>query len=153
MHQRARGKHEGEQADDGDGQERESWSVLPIFAAAIVGGLGQSYGAIAGGFLIGFAETLAITIQAEPETAAADAPAPLQVWIIDSTPETKPPGGSAWDMLGIVKALPPTFASRTHRRFTVKHQISPRFSCGLSRREIVRKVDVLPQPDGPSRQQ
>jgi len=34
--------------------------VLPIFAAAIVGGLGQSYGAIAGGFLIGFAETLSI---------------------------------------------------------------------------------------------
>lgn len=34
--------------------------VLPIFAAAIVGGLGQAYGAIAGGYLIGFAETLAI---------------------------------------------------------------------------------------------
>jgi branched-chain amino acid transport system permease protein len=34
--------------------------ILPIFAAAIVGGLGQSYGAIAGGFLIGFAETLAV---------------------------------------------------------------------------------------------
>jgi branched-chain amino acid transport system permease protein len=34
--------------------------VLPIFAAAIVGGLGQSYGAIAGGFLVGFAETLAV---------------------------------------------------------------------------------------------
>lgn len=34
--------------------------VLPIFAAAIVGGLGHAYGAIAGGFLIGFAETLAI---------------------------------------------------------------------------------------------
>jgi branched-chain amino acid transport system permease protein len=34
--------------------------LLPIFAAAIVGGLGQSYGAIAGGFLIGFAETLSI---------------------------------------------------------------------------------------------
>ncbi|WP_127144207.1 branched-chain amino acid ABC transporter permease [Pelagibacterium montanilacus] len=34
--------------------------VLPIFAAAIVGGLGQSYGAIAGGFLLGFAETLAV---------------------------------------------------------------------------------------------
>jgi branched-chain amino acid transport system permease protein len=34
--------------------------VLPIFAAAIVGGLGQAYGAIAGGFLIGFAETLAV---------------------------------------------------------------------------------------------
>ncbi|HTJ59104.1 MAG TPA: branched-chain amino acid ABC transporter permease [Devosiaceae bacterium] len=34
--------------------------ILPIFAAAIVGGLGQAYGAIAGGFLIGFAETLAV---------------------------------------------------------------------------------------------
>jgi branched-chain amino acid transport system permease protein len=34
--------------------------ILPIFAAAIVGGLGQSYGAIAGGLLIGFAETLAV---------------------------------------------------------------------------------------------
>lgn len=34
--------------------------ILPIFAAAIVGGLGQAYGAIAGGFLIGFAETLSI---------------------------------------------------------------------------------------------
>jgi branched-chain amino acid transport system permease protein len=34
--------------------------ILPIFAAAVVGGLGQSYGAIAGGFLVGFAETLAV---------------------------------------------------------------------------------------------
>jgi branched-chain amino acid transport system permease protein len=34
--------------------------VLPIFAAAIVGGLGHAYGAIAGGFLVGFAETLAV---------------------------------------------------------------------------------------------
>jgi branched-chain amino acid transport system permease protein len=34
--------------------------VLPIFAAAIVGGLGQAYGAIAGDFLVGFAETLAV---------------------------------------------------------------------------------------------
>ncbi len=34
--------------------------ILPIFAAAIVGGLGQSYGAIAGGFLVGFAETLSV---------------------------------------------------------------------------------------------
>jgi branched-chain amino acid transport system permease protein len=34
--------------------------ILPIFAAAIVGGLGQAYGAIAGGFLVGFAETLAV---------------------------------------------------------------------------------------------
>jgi branched-chain amino acid transport system permease protein len=34
--------------------------ILPIFAAAIVGGLGTAYGAIAGGFLIGFSETLAV---------------------------------------------------------------------------------------------
>ncbi|RUT29385.1 branched-chain amino acid ABC transporter permease [Arsenicitalea aurantiaca] len=34
--------------------------VLPIFAAAIVGGLGHAYGAIAGGFLLGFAETLSV---------------------------------------------------------------------------------------------
>jgi len=34
--------------------------VLPIFAAAIVGGLGHAYGAIAGGFLVAFAETLAV---------------------------------------------------------------------------------------------
>jgi branched-chain amino acid transport system permease protein len=34
--------------------------IIPIFAAAIVGGLGQSYGAIAGGLLIGFAESLAV---------------------------------------------------------------------------------------------
>jgi branched-chain amino acid transport system permease protein len=35
-------------------------TMLAIFAAAIVGGLGQAYGAIAGGFLLGFAETLAV---------------------------------------------------------------------------------------------
>ena len=34
--------------------------LLPIFAAAIVGGVGRPYGAIAGGLLVGFAETLAI---------------------------------------------------------------------------------------------
>ena len=34
--------------------------LLPIFAAAIVGGVGQPYGAIVGGFVVGFAETLSI---------------------------------------------------------------------------------------------
>lgn len=34
--------------------------ILPIFAAAIVGGVGQPYGAIAGGMLVGFTETLAV---------------------------------------------------------------------------------------------
>lgn len=36
----------------------------------------------------------------------------LQVWVIDSTPETKPPGGSAWDMLTLIRSLPATFPSR-----------------------------------------
>ncbi|WP_110684861.1 branched-chain amino acid ABC transporter permease [Salinicola aestuarinus] len=34
--------------------------LLPIFAAAIVGGVGHPFGAVAGGFLVGFAETLAV---------------------------------------------------------------------------------------------
>ena len=34
--------------------------ILPIFAAAIVGGIGQPYGAIAGGMLVGFTETFAV---------------------------------------------------------------------------------------------
>ncbi len=34
--------------------------LLPIFAAAIVGGIGRPYGAIAGGLLVGFSESLAI---------------------------------------------------------------------------------------------
>src|SRR5690606_1972272 len=34
--------------------------LLPIFAAAIVGGVGKPYGALVGGFLVGFAESLAV---------------------------------------------------------------------------------------------
>lgn len=34
--------------------------LLPIFAAAIVGGVGHTYGAIIGGFVVGFSETLAV---------------------------------------------------------------------------------------------
>ena len=36
----------------------------------------------------------------------------LQTWVIDSTPDAKPPGGSAWDMLAVVRRLPATFATR-----------------------------------------
>ena len=53
--------------------------VLPIFAAAIVGGLGNSYGAIAGGMLIGFAESLAVfnwTAVLRPFSAATGIPIP-----------------------------------------------------------------------------
>jgi len=34
--------------------------LLPIFAATIVGGIGQPYGAIAGGLMVGFVETLSV---------------------------------------------------------------------------------------------
>jgi len=34
--------------------------LLPVFAATIVGGIGQPYGAIAGGFLVGLCESLAV---------------------------------------------------------------------------------------------
>jgi pimeloyl-ACP methyl ester carboxylesterase len=44
--------------------------------------------------------------------AARQTRRPLQTWVIDSTPEAKPPSGSAWDMLGIVRHLPQTFRSR-----------------------------------------
>lgn len=37
---------------------------------------------------------------------------PLQVWVIDSTPETKQPSGSAWGMLTLIRQLPPRFATR-----------------------------------------
>jgi len=37
---------------------------------------------------------------------------PLQIWVIDSTPEVKPPSGSAWDMLRLVRQLPPRFPTR-----------------------------------------
>ena len=36
-----------------------------------------------------------------------------QAWIIDSTPETRDPQGSAWRLLDVVRRLPRTFPSRT----------------------------------------
>jgi pimeloyl-ACP methyl ester carboxylesterase len=44
--------------------------------------------------------------------AAASADRPRQIWIIDSTPEAKPPVGTAWDMLLHVRSLPASFAAR-----------------------------------------
>jgi pimeloyl-ACP methyl ester carboxylesterase len=35
-----------------------------------------------------------------------------QVWVVDSTPAVREPGGSAWDMLRILRRLPGPFASR-----------------------------------------
>ena len=36
----------------------------------------------------------------------------LQIWVVDSTPATRQPSGSAWEMLRSVRALPPAFSSR-----------------------------------------
>ena len=44
--------------------------------------------------------------------AAAAPGTPLQVWVIDSTPEAKPPSGSAYEMLRVIRGLPPRFHSR-----------------------------------------
>lgn len=35
-----------------------------------------------------------------------------QLWLVDSTPEARPPGGSAWQMLHILRRLPGPFPSR-----------------------------------------
>jgi pimeloyl-ACP methyl ester carboxylesterase len=44
--------------------------------------------------------------------AMQDHQAPLQIWVIDSTPEVKAPSGSAWGMLALVRRLPQHFATR-----------------------------------------
>lgn len=48
------------------------------------------------------------------EVAAHDPSAPhLEcVWVIDSTPAPRPPGGSAWAMLGVLEGHPGPFADR-----------------------------------------
>lgn len=35
-----------------------------------------------------------------------------QAWIVDSTPETRTPSGSAWRMIDVIRGLPATFSSR-----------------------------------------
>jgi pimeloyl-ACP methyl ester carboxylesterase len=57
--------------------------------------LGHSFG---GKVALALAEPLAGTLE--------------QIWVVDSTPERRPPDGSAWRMLEVVRALPATFASR-----------------------------------------
>jgi pimeloyl-ACP methyl ester carboxylesterase len=44
---------------------------------------------------------------------AQDPPVPLErVWVIDSTPDAREPGGSAWRMLQALRAAPGPFATR-----------------------------------------
>ncbi len=42
-----------------------------------------------------------------------DMPVPRQIWVVDSTPSARVPGGSATRMLGVVRSLPESFASRS----------------------------------------
>jgi pimeloyl-ACP methyl ester carboxylesterase len=44
--------------------------------------------------------------------AARPRATPLQVWVIDSTPEVKAPSGTAWGMLDLVRRLPARFTTR-----------------------------------------
>ena len=46
---------------------------------------------------------------------------PLQVWIIDSTPEARAPEGSAWRMLDALRQLPVRFASRHEAIVGLQH--------------------------------
>ena len=44
--------------------------------------------------------------------AATPPDALRQIWVIDASPGTGKPAGSAWDMLTHVRSLPPSFAAR-----------------------------------------
>ena len=57
--------------------------------------LGHSYGG-----------KIALALAAQPRET------PLQVWVIDSTPEVKTPSGTAWAMLDLVRRLPQRFHTR-----------------------------------------
>lgn len=57
--------------------------------------LGHSYGG-----------KIALALAARPRDT------PLQVWVIDSTPEVKTPSGTAWAMLDLVRRLPLRFKTR-----------------------------------------
>jgi esterase len=63
--------------------------------------LGHSYGG-----------KVALAFAAQQRAAPRPSSRPLQVWVIDSTPETKAPSGSAWGMLEIVRRLPRRVATR-----------------------------------------
>lgn len=71
----------------------EDWLAAQRLAVDVV--LGHSYGG-----------KVALALA---ERRRADA---LQLWVIDSTPEVKAAAGSAWRMLGIIRALPRRFSTR-----------------------------------------
>jgi esterase len=77
----------------GFAEDLDDWCLAEGLSPHVV--LGHSFG---GKVALAFAER-------HPER-------PLHIWVIDSTPETKSPGGSAWEMLRLIRSLPTTFASR-----------------------------------------
>ena len=68
---------------------------------------------------------------------------PLAVWVIDSTPEVKVPSGSAWDMLRLVRGLPPRFRSRDE---AIAAMVAGGFSFGVAQwmaTNLVRDGDAF----------
>jgi esterase len=102
--------------------EYACWLVdLPHHGDSPAGAHGDSVGGLAAD-VTDWAHASAVTVAAilghsyggKVALAFADAhrDRPLQVWVIDSTPEVKTPSGSAWGMLEIIGALPARFAAR-----------------------------------------
>jgi len=68
---------------------------------------------------------------------------PLQVWIIDSTPDTRAPSGSAWDLLRTIRDLPPTFPSRDALMAALtEHHWAPAVAQWMAT-NLVRQGDVF----------
>lgn len=68
---------------------------------------------------------------------------PLQVWVIDSTPEARQSSGSAWEMLRIIRRMPSRFATRDE---AVKGIVDGGFELGVAQwmaTNLVRDGDEL----------
>jgi esterase len=78
----------------------EDWLVATGITPDVV--LGHSYGGKVALALAGRGSALGTSHSALQH----------HIWVIDSTPEVKAPTGSAWDMLRIVRQLPPRFETR-----------------------------------------
>jgi esterase len=61
-----------------------------------------------------------------------------QVWVVDSTPEARPPAGSAWEMLQLVRTLP--------TRFTTRDDLIRRLVAGGVREPVARWMATNLEP-------
>jgi len=56
-----------------------------------------------------------------------------QVWVLDSTPEVRPPAGSAWRLLEVVRALPDRFTSRAEAAGAIeRHGYAPTIAAWMA---------------------